>query len=250
MDKITTERILLMATLPETTLNYNRKIKLTNDGGDLSSDTGNFLFREFEEKIGFFSTLMRHLKINDTRKYYVHSNEQLLRRKLYQMIADYTADDAADPLTNDPVFKAIIGTDALASQPSLSRFLNRFDETSVEQLYQANQELLDKVHAHRGAGSLILDLDSTHADRRPEQTGGNFYYSLLCYKTPFYEHAIKLSCFALFLWKMCSISPYIFLCALTHENVCYGTMKATKVFKDVFQRCSLVMHEYQQGFKT
>src|SRR5699024_3529643 len=156
--------ILLMATLAETTLDYNRKIKLSNDGGDLSSDTGSFLFREFEEKIDFISTLMKHLKINDTRTYYVYSNEQQLRQKLYQMIADYTTDDAAEQLTNDPVFKEIIGTDALASQPSLSRFFNRFDETSVEQLYQANQELLDKVHAHRGAESLILDLDSTHGD--------------------------------------------------------------------------------------
>src|SRR5699024_10618248 len=167
-----------MATLPETALDYNRKIKLSNDGGDLSSDTGSFLFREFEEKTGFFSTLMKHLKINDTRKYYVHSNEQLLRQKLYQMIADDTADDAADQLTNDSVFKEIIGTDALASQPSLSRFLNRFDEASVEQLYQDNQELLDKVHAHRGAESLILDLDSTHADTYgdQEETAFNAHY--------------------------------------------------------------------------
>ncbi|HLR69588.1 MAG TPA: transposase [Virgibacillus sp.] len=84
-----------MATLPETTLDYNRKIKLTNDGGDLSSDTGSFLFREFEEKIGFFATLMKHLNINHTRQYYVHSNEQLLRQKFFQMIAPYAAGAAA-----------------------------------------------------------------------------------------------------------------------------------------------------------
>src|SRR5699024_9323768 len=60
----------------------------------------------------------------------------------------------------------------------LSRFFNRFDETSVEQLYQANQELLDKVHAHRGAESLILDLDSTHADTYgdEEETAFNAHY--------------------------------------------------------------------------
>src|SRR5699024_2220845 len=84
----------------------------------------------------------------------------------------------ADQLTNDSVFKEIIGTDALASQPSLSRFLNRFDETSVEQLYQANQELLDKVHAYRNVESLILDLDSTHADTYgdQEETAFNVHY--------------------------------------------------------------------------
>src|SRR5699024_11604181 len=97
-----------MATLPETTLDYNRKIKLSNDGGDLSSDTGSFLFREFEEKIDFFSTLMKHLKINDTRKYYVHSNEQLLRQKLYQMIVDYTSVDAAYHFTKDHILHVII----------------------------------------------------------------------------------------------------------------------------------------------
>lgn len=42
-----------MATLPQLTLDFNRKIKLSNDGGSLSSDTGEFLFREFDEKIGF-----------------------------------------------------------------------------------------------------------------------------------------------------------------------------------------------------
>jgi len=72
-----------MATLSETALDYNRKIKLTNDGGDLSSDTSNFLFREFEEKISFFATLMKHININDTRQYYIHSNEQLLRQKIF-----------------------------------------------------------------------------------------------------------------------------------------------------------------------
>src|SRR5699024_11853010 len=52
---------------PETTLNHNQKIKLTNDGRDLSSDIGNFLFREFGEKIGFFFKLMKYFNIYDTR---------------------------------------------------------------------------------------------------------------------------------------------------------------------------------------
>ena len=33
-----------------------------------------------------------------------------------------------------------------------------------EQLQQANQELLDKVHHHRKSKAIIFDLDSTHAD--------------------------------------------------------------------------------------
>src|SRR5690625_2002151 len=163
-----------MATLPQTTLDFNRKIKLSNDGGALSSDTGELLFREFEEKIGFFRTLDKHLVLKDERLYAMHSNEQLLRQKIYQMIAGYAEDDAADQLTNDPVFTQIVGTGALASQPSLSRFFPRFDADSISQMNQANQKILDKVHQCRGSKSIIFDLDSTHADTYGEQESASF----------------------------------------------------------------------------
>lgn len=135
-----------MATLPQITLDFNRQIKLSNDGGALSSDTSELLFREFEEKLGFFRTLDKHLVLKDERLYARHSNEQLLRQKIYQMIAGYAEDDDADQLTNDPVFTQIVSTGALASQPSLSRFFPQFDADSINQINQANQEILDKVH--------------------------------------------------------------------------------------------------------
>ena len=120
-----------MATLPQLSLDFNRQIKLSNDGGSLSSDTGEFLFREFDEKIGFSTTLAQHLHLNDERKHYFHSNENLLRQKIYQIIAGYAEDDSADQLMYDPVFTKVIGTGSLASQPSLSRFYTRFDTASI-----------------------------------------------------------------------------------------------------------------------
>lgn len=167
-----------MATLPQLTLDFNPKIKVSNDGGSLSSDTGEFIFREFDEKIGFSKTLAQHLNLNDNRLYYVHSNMNLLRQKLYQIIAGYAEDDAADQLTVDPVFTQIIGTDTLASQPSLSRFFGRFDPSSIEQIINANQELIDKVHQTRNSKALIFDLDSTHSDTHGDQefTAYNAHY--------------------------------------------------------------------------
>lgn len=38
-----------MVTLTKKTLNFNPKIKLSNDGGSLSSDTGEFLFSTMEQ---------------------------------------------------------------------------------------------------------------------------------------------------------------------------------------------------------
>jgi hypothetical protein len=51
--------------------------------------------------------------LKDTRAYFIHSNENLLRQKIYQIIAGYSEDDTADQLTKDPVFTQILGTAAL-----------------------------------------------------------------------------------------------------------------------------------------
>lgn len=48
-------------------------------------------------------------------------------------------------------------------------FFSRFDDQSIEQLNQANQELLDKAHQFRESKALIFDLDSTHSDTYGEQ---------------------------------------------------------------------------------
>ena len=49
------------------------------------------------------------------------------------IIAGYFEDDYSDELTNDPVFKAVMNKDTLASQPTILRFHNRMDEDSLNQ---------------------------------------------------------------------------------------------------------------------
>lgn len=164
----------MMTTLTQKPLHFNRSIKLSNDGGALSSDTGELIFREFDEKIGFSQTIAKHLCLKDTRTYCIHENEQLLRQKIYQLIAGYHEDDAADRLIHDPVFTQILGTPALASQPSLSRFFKRFDTQALDQLQEANQKLLDRVHHARQSKTLIFDLDSTHADTYGNQENSSY----------------------------------------------------------------------------
>lgn len=167
-----------MTRLPQTTLQFNRKLKLSAGADELSSDTGQLLFREFDEKIGFSQSIFEHLQLKDERSFCIHKNEQLFRQKVYQQISGYHEDDAADRLTHDPVFTQIVNAPALASQPSLSRFFKRFDEQSLDQLQAANQALLDRVHQARQAETLIYDLDSTHADTygSQEQSAYNAHY--------------------------------------------------------------------------
>ena len=52
-----------------------------------------------------------------------------------QILGAYFEDDCADELIPDPVLTAILDKKALASQPTLSRFFNRMDETTLNQFY-------------------------------------------------------------------------------------------------------------------
>lgn len=47
------------------------------------------------------------------------------------MLSAYFEDDCADELILDLVFNAILEKDALASQPTLSRFFNRMNEDTL-----------------------------------------------------------------------------------------------------------------------
>ena len=50
------------------TLESNRQIKINFDGGDLSSDAGLFLIKEFAAKIGFIKQIQDIFKTNDTSR--------------------------------------------------------------------------------------------------------------------------------------------------------------------------------------
>src|SRR5690625_4597908 len=105
----------MITTLTQNTLNYNKQIKLSDDGDSLSSDLGQFIVREFDEKLDFSKTIDKYLTLKDDRLYYMHSNINILRQKKNQMIDGYNTDSAAESKVDDPVFTNVIGTESLSS---------------------------------------------------------------------------------------------------------------------------------------
>ena len=105
------------------------------------------------------------------------------------IIAGYFEDDASDELTNDPVFKAVLNKDALASQPTVSRFFNRMDEDTLNQFLTIGRILRKRVYSVQMPQAVILDLDSTLLDAYGKQEGSAFnfhyqsngYHPLVCY---------------------------------------------------------------------
>ena len=128
-------------------LESNRQIKINFDGGDLSSDAGLLLIKEFVSKLGIDKLLGKAFKTNDSASFRYHTDQKNLLQMIYMIIAGYFEDDASDELTNDPVFKSVLEKDALASQPTVSRFFNRMDEDTLNQFLAIGRILRKKFIA-------------------------------------------------------------------------------------------------------
>ena len=108
-----------MSIVNNLSLESNRQIKINFDGGDLSSDAGLLLIKEFVSKLGIDKLLGKAFKTNDPALFRYHTDQKNLLQMIYMIIAGYFEDDASDELTNDPVFKSVLEKDALASQPTV-----------------------------------------------------------------------------------------------------------------------------------
>ena len=169
-------------------LQSNRQIKINFDGGDLSSDAGLLLIKEFAAKIGFTKLIKKKFKTND-KSIRFHKDHENLLQMIYQIISAYFQDDCADELTLDPVFNVILDKESLALQPTLSRFFNRMDEDTLNQFLTIGRILRKRVYSIQMPQAVILDLDSTLLDAYGRQEGrafnfhyqSNGYHPLVCY---------------------------------------------------------------------
>ncbi len=181
-----------MDILNTVSLESNSQIKINFDGGDLSSDAGLLLFKEFLFKIGAVKLVNRMFKTNDTAWFRIHKDDTNLMQVIYQIISSYFEDDCANELTNEPVMTAVLEKEALASQPTLSRFFNRMDEDTLSQLHQIMRELRKVIYSIKKPEFTLFDIDSTLLDTYGNQEGEGFnchyqahgYHPLLCYDGP------------------------------------------------------------------
>ena len=169
-------------------LKSNNKIKINFDGGDLSSDSGLLLVKEFAEKIGFNKIIKKTFKTNDLA-IRDHKDHENLLQVIYQVLGRYFNDNDADELTHEPVLKAILDKNVLASQPTLSRFFNRMNNNTLEQFNEILKTLRKHVYGFKNPEMILLDLDSTLLKTYGKQEGEGFnyhyqsrgYHPLMCF---------------------------------------------------------------------
>jgi len=178
-----------MNILNDLQLFFNKKIKINFDGGDLSSDAGLILLKEFINKLGIENIIEMYFKTTDAAKERLHTDKDNILQVIYMIIAGYFNDNSANELRIDPVFKAVLDKNALASQPTLSRFFNRMDDKTLNQLLFIGRLLRKRIYGVSLPESIVLDLDSTLLETYGKQEGkafnfhyqSNGYHPLVCY---------------------------------------------------------------------
>ena len=167
-----------MVTLQETAVKFNNNLHVSHTGGRLSSDSGFLLVDELMDAFHFEDLIKQLITFKENRRYWTHTNQKILKQMVLQLIAGYKADSSADILRHDPMLKTLSLEDALASQPSISRFFDRITEQTIDDFQVFNQALIDQARLVRNDTDMIIDLDSTHSDTfgRQEQTDYNAHY--------------------------------------------------------------------------
>lgn len=130
----------------------------------LSSDAGILPIRQYDGQIGYTDRFIACL--DDSRHPHLidHPFHQMVRQRIYGILAGYEDCNDHDTLRSDPVFKLVSGRKPqdqdLASQPTLSRFENAIDIPSLWRLHDFM--IHDFIHSFdKPPASLTLDIDAT-----------------------------------------------------------------------------------------
>ena len=165
-----------------------KKVTVDFSAPELSSLGGLVLVREYERKS---CSIIERIEscINDPRfePMVVHSQTEMLRQRVYQIMAGFEDADDCDRLCGDGILKMCAGRSAsdetnLASQPTMTRLENRL---SRKELLDIGECFIDDFIASYDSepDSIIIDADDTNADTYGGQqlTLFNDYYGEYCY---------------------------------------------------------------------
>jgi hypothetical protein len=128
----------------------------------VSSDAGLLPFRQLDERLGLSRQFAEALTDRRRASLVDHTFLEMVRARIYGILADYADQNDHDVLRSDPIFKLICGRSIddkdLASQPTLSRFENAIE---VKSFFRLQEMLLEQFIASfdKPPAHLTLDID-------------------------------------------------------------------------------------------
>jgi hypothetical protein len=140
-----------------------RPIQVEVSDDPLTSDAGLLPLRQFDDRIGLTRQFAAVLDDPRDPDLIDHSFLDMVRMRVFGILAGYEDQNDHDTLRTDPVFKLLAerppdGAD-LASQPTLSRFENQIN---IRSLLRLRQEFVDQFIASYAVppATVTLDLDA------------------------------------------------------------------------------------------
>ena len=170
---------------------YDRPLVVLFDQPHASSDGGAVLLTAAERRYGLIDGFARCL-VDDRQPGKIrHTLRDLLAQRIFGLACGYPDANDADRLADDPIQKLLLGRDpivgeALASQPTISRFENG---AASQALYEMGYTLATSVvdrhqrRLHGRARRITIDLDPTDDPTHGAQqlTFFNGHYDSWCY---------------------------------------------------------------------
>jgi hypothetical protein len=138
----------------------------------LSSDAGLLPLRQFDEQIGLTRQFTQALADPRAAALCDHSFLEMVRSRIFGILAGYEDQNDHDALRHDPIFKLLADrspeADPLASQPTLSRFENTINIASLKRLRDV---FIDQFIASFAVPPkhITLDLDAVDDPAHGEQ---------------------------------------------------------------------------------
>ena len=147
------------------TFDFHRRKHLVADfdGGLISSDAGLLPVRQLDHRLGWTAAVAGCLTDARQAGKVGHDQVAVVRQRLFGLIAGYEDANDHTRLRHDPILQAVADRDgeALASQPTLSRFENA---ATARQVAEINRLLVRQFIQRMGRKKpkrLILDVDPT-----------------------------------------------------------------------------------------
>ncbi len=78
-----------MSIVNDTSFSFNKQFKYNFNGGELSSDGGLFLLKEFANRIGFEKVIRDNFQTNDSAIFRLHTDDKNLIQRIYRILAGY-----------------------------------------------------------------------------------------------------------------------------------------------------------------
>ena len=117
---------------------FGKPVVIQPSESELTSDAGLLPIRQFDQQIGLteqFAAALTDLRYQPSVD---HTVLEMVRMRVFGILAGYPDQNDHDVLRSDPIFKIVAGRspkgDDLASQPTLSRFENAIDVKSLGRL--------------------------------------------------------------------------------------------------------------------